>query len=339
MSPEKRGPLRPPVEPMLAQARETIPGAGALRGGLAMDLKWDGYRVLAFTSVRPGGPFLLQSRKGSLIQDRFPDLVAAAVQLPPGLVLDGELVVLRGDGVMDFGALQRRAAAAVPRTVGTLAKAFPAYFVAFDVLQVEGKPVLTEPFERRRALLEGLFADHPLGPPWTLCPSTRDPAVAQEWLETWTRTPGIEGVVVKGLQQPYRPGARGGWLKVRARESTEAAIGAITGTLGRPRLLVLGRYDSEGRLRHVGKTTHVSDAVARQLAGQLTVADPGTHPWEGARFSAGWGTRDVLDTTLVVPDRVAEVSVDTARDHGVWRHPVRLVRLRLDMPVGDVENF
>ncbi len=81
---------------------------------------------------------------------------------------------------------------------------------------------------------------------------------------------------MKGLQQPYRPGARGGWLKVRARESTEAVIGAITGTLGRPRLLVLGRYDSEGRLRHVGKTTHVSDALARQLVGQLTVADPGT---------------------------------------------------------------
>lgn len=145
---------------MLAQARKTIPGPGALRGGLAMDLKWDGYRVLAFTSVRPGGPFLLQSRKGPLIQDRFPDLVAAAAaQLPPGLVLDGELLVLRGDGVMDFGALQRRAAAAAPRTVQTLAKAFPAYVVAFDVLQVEGQPVLSMPFERCRASSRGPIAE------------------------------------------------------------------------------------------------------------------------------------------------------------------------------------
>ncbi|MGW1437609.1 ATP-dependent DNA ligase [Streptomyces griseus] len=184
MSAEKDGPLRPPVQPMLAQARESLPGPGALRGGLAMDLKWDGYRLLAFTSVRRGGPFLLQSRKGSPIQDRFPDLVAAAVPLPPGLALDGELLVLRGDGVMDFGALQRRGAASALGRVRTLAKAFHAHFVAFDVLQVEGRRVLAEPFERRRALLEGLFAGHAPGPPWTLCPSTRDRAVAREWLET-----------------------------------------------------------------------------------------------------------------------------------------------------------
>ncbi|MFD8666231.1 ATP-dependent DNA ligase [Streptomyces microflavus] len=323
---------------MLAQARETMPGPGALRGGMAVELKWDGYRIILFTSSRPGGPVLLQTRKGGLIQDRFPDLVAAASQLPPGLVLDGELMVLTGDGVMDFGALQRRAASGAPRTLQALAKAFPAYVVVFDVLQVAGQPVLAERYERRRSLLESLFADHALTPPWTLCPSTTDLAVAREWLETWTRAPGIEGVVCKGLHQTYRPGARG-WLKVRARQTTEALIGAITGSLGRPHLLVLGRYDAEGRLRHVGKTTGLSPAAARQLADQLTAAAPGTHPWEGARFSAGWGSSSVLDTTLIVPDRVAEVSVDTARDRGVWRHPVRLVRLRADVPVQDVQAF
>ncbi|WP_455678953.1 ATP-dependent DNA ligase [Streptomyces brevispora] len=186
----------------------------------------------------------------------------------------------------------------------TLAQAHPAYYVAFDVLQVNGHSILTEPWERRRDRLEGLFADHALSPPWTLCPSTRDPAVAREWLETWTRTPGIEGVVVKGIAQPYRPGTRG-WVKVRARETTEAVVGAITGTLGWPRLLVLGRYDADGRLRYVGETTEVSPTVARELARHLTPAGPGAHPWEGARFSAGWGRGgDVLDTTLVVPERV-----------------------------------
>ncbi|MEU6628450.1 ATP-dependent DNA ligase [Streptomyces parvus] len=324
---------------MLALARESIPGSGALPGGLAIDLKWDGYRALAFTSLRSETPFLLQTRGGSLIQDRFPELIAAAdAQLPPGLVLDGELLVLNGAGVMDFGALQRRAAASAPRTVRTLAQAYPAYYVAFDVLQVDGHRVMAEPWERRRALLEGLFADRALSPPWTLCPSTRDPAVAREWLETWTRAPGVEGVVVKGLAQPYRPGARR-WLKVRARQTTEAVIGAITGTLSRPRILVLGRYDAEGRLRYVGKTTEVSPAGVRDLVDHLTTAAGGAHPWEGARFSSGWGTSDVLDTTLVAPDQVAEVSVDTAQDRGVWRHPVRLVRLRLDMPLEDVQSF
>ncbi|MGW4249981.1 ATP-dependent DNA ligase [Streptomyces californicus] len=173
--------------------------------------------------------------------------------MPSGLVLDGELLVLNSDGVMDFGALQRRAAATAPRTVRTLARAYPAYLVAFDVLQVDGRSIMAAPWERRRALLESLFADHALAPPWTPCPSTRDLAVAREWLAT---------------------------------------------------------------------------------------AAPGAHPWQGARFSPGWGRGgEVLDMTLVAPERVAEVSVDTAQNRGVWRHPVRLVRLRLDMPPDDVETF
>lgn len=324
---------------MLARAREALPGPIALPGGIAVDLKWDGYRALVFTPLRVGGPFLLQTRRGSLVQHRFPELMEAAEQLPPGLILDGELLVLNSDGVMDFGALQRRAAATAPPTVRTLARASPAYLVAFDVLQVDGHSIMADPWQRRRALLESLFADHALSPPWTLCPSTRDLAVAREWLATWTRTPGIEGVVMKGLSQQYRPGARR-WVKVRARETTEAVVGAITGALGRPRVLVLGRYDAEGRLRHVGTTTEVSPAAARQLTAHLTPAAPGAHPWQGARFSAGWGRGgEVLDMTLVAPERVAEVSVDTAQDRGVWRHPVRLVRLRLDMPPGDVESF
>ncbi|MFH9201301.1 hypothetical protein ACH4KO_29185 [Streptomyces anulatus] len=207
---------------MPAQARESLPAPGALPGGIALDLKWDGYRALAFTSSRPGGVFLMQTRRGGLIQDRFPELLEAAAQLPPGLVLDGELLVLNGAGVMDLGALQRRAASTAPWTVRMLAQAHPAYYVAFDVLQIDGHSILTEPREHRRDRLEALFADHALSPPWTLCPSTRDPGVARERLETWTRTPGIEGVVVKGLAQSYRPGARR-WLKVRNRINCMAA--------------------------------------------------------------------------------------------------------------------
>lgn len=85
--------LKPPVEPMLAQARETVPGPGILPGGLAFEAKFDGYRCLLFTPSRPGDPTLLQSRRGSLLQSHFPDLVAATKQLPHGLVLDGEVVV------------------------------------------------------------------------------------------------------------------------------------------------------------------------------------------------------------------------------------------------------
>ncbi|MFE6848659.1 hypothetical protein ACFVFP_39705, partial [Streptomyces sp. NPDC057686] len=80
--------LRPPVEPMLAQAAESVPGPAALRVGVAYEQKLDGHRALLFTAAEPGGRVLVQTRRGSLVQDRWPDLVAAAeAQLPHGLVL------------------------------------------------------------------------------------------------------------------------------------------------------------------------------------------------------------------------------------------------------------
>ncbi|MFG2987349.1 hypothetical protein ACGFYQ_40005 [Streptomyces sp. NPDC048258] len=100
--------LRPPVEPMLAQAVESVPGPGVL-GPLAFEQQFDGHRVLLFTPAGPGGRVLLQTRRGSMIQDRFPELVAAAEQLPHGLVLDGELLVWDAEaGRLSFEALQRR---------------------------------------------------------------------------------------------------------------------------------------------------------------------------------------------------------------------------------------
>ncbi|WP_030303719.1 hypothetical protein [Streptomyces katrae] len=85
--------LTPPFEPMLAQASEYVPGSGVLASGFGAEQKCDGHRAIRFTTATPGGRLLLQTRRGILVQDRFPDLVAAAEQLPEGLVLDGELVV------------------------------------------------------------------------------------------------------------------------------------------------------------------------------------------------------------------------------------------------------
>ncbi|WP_244905443.1 ATP-dependent DNA ligase [Streptomyces agglomeratus] len=320
---------------MLAQARETLPRPGVLPGGLAFEAKFDGYRCLLFTPAQPGGAVLLQSRRGSLIQRHFPDLVTAARQLPHGWVLDGELVVWSGDR-LSFEALQRRASSG-GQTVAQLAAAMPAHFITFDVLQADGQELMTEPYERRRTVLEDLFTERGLTPPWTLCPMTRDPAVAQEWLESWTQVQGVEGLVIKGLGQRYLPGARG-WFKVRRRETTEAIIGGVTGTLSRPQLLVLGRYDGDGRLRAVGRTTPLHMEAAGQVADHLTEAGP-SHPWTGLRFTAMWGSRDTLDPILVVPELVAEISADTAVDGGAWRHPLRFVRLRLDVTVADVPPF
>jgi ATP-dependent DNA ligase len=194
------------MEPMLAQARETLPPLGT-GPAMAVEPKFDGFRALLYTPLREGGPVLLQTRRGSLVQDRFPDLAAAARSLPNGLVLDGELAVLDQQGQLSFTALQRRATAG--RNTRALAAELPAHFIAFDVLQNDGQELLEEPFARRREVLEALFAGDRLGPPWTLCPSTTDPAVAGEWLYEWTEVPGVEGVVVKSLTGCYRPGVRG----------------------------------------------------------------------------------------------------------------------------------
>ncbi|MFJ5546448.1 hypothetical protein [Streptomyces sp. NPDC093225] len=179
--------LRPPAEPMLAQAAETIPGPAALRAGVAFEQKFDGHRALLFTpTTAGGGPTLVQTRRGALVQDRWPDLVAAAEQLPGGLVLDGELLVW---GVaasrLSFEGLQRRAAARA-RGAAALATGWPAYFVAFDVRQQDCAECLALPYVDRRARLEALFVDHALTAPWTLCPMTTDLAKAREWLESWT---------------------------------------------------------------------------------------------------------------------------------------------------------
>ncbi|MGW0402100.1 ATP-dependent DNA ligase [Streptomyces sp. NPDC003002] len=292
---------------------------------------------MLFTSAGPEGRLLLQARRGSLIQDRFPDLVAAAEQLPQGLVLDGELVVWdTATGRLSFEALQRRAAAR-GCTATALAAKSPAFFIAFDALQIDGIELLALPYAERRRRLEVLFTARTLTAPWTLCPMTTDPAKAREWLEDWTDVTGVEGLVVKALNHRYRPGARDrAWTKIRRGSTAEAITGAITGTLTRPQLLILGRHDRTGRLRPIGRTVPLRPAAARELAEHLTPAAVG-HPWTGARFTSAWGTRDVLDTILVEPDLVAEIGADTSVDRGgVYRHPIRYVRLRLDAAVDDV---
>ncbi|GAB2934107.1 ATP-dependent DNA ligase [Streptomyces heilongjiangensis] len=320
---------------MLAKALERLPPASALPGGLVLQPKFDGYRTLVFTPWPGPGPVLIQSRRGHLIQGRFPDLAAAAEVLPAGWVLDGEVVVWAGEE-LSFESLQRRASAG-GRTAARLAEALPAHFIAFDVLQADGVELLRRPYAERRATLEELFAGHGLAAPWTLCPETYDLATAQEWLTSWTRVPGVEGLVVKGRRQRYLPGARG-WYKIRRRDTAEGVVGAVTGSLRRPQTLLLGRYDHERVLRLVARSTLLHPDAVREVGTRLTAARPG-HPWEGTRFTTSWGSRTPLEVVLVEPDLVAEMDVDTAQGHGVWRHPARFARLRGDMAPDEVTGF
>ncbi|WP_229888896.1 ATP-dependent DNA ligase [Streptomyces mirabilis] len=188
------------------------------------------------------------------------------------------------------------------------------------------------PYRRRRAALESVFAARRLSAPWALCPSTTEADVVREWL-TWSSV-GMEGAVFKRLDDAYRPSVRG-WQKYKVRETSEAIVGAVTGS---PRTLLLGRYDDQGRLQYVGRTTTLARATGAAVGGFLAPAQRG-HPWTGWSFSAGWGTRDTLNVTLVRPELVVEVGVDVTRDaSGRWRHPARWHRARPDLSPSDVPH-
>jgi ATP-dependent DNA ligase len=194
-----------------------------------------------------------------------------------------------------------------------------------------------QPARRRRAALERLFAEHQLTAPWVLCPSTTDPATVREWLTNWTAV-GVEGVVYKRLEGIYQPDVRA-WRKYKARHTEDAIVGACTGSPAAPRTLLLGRYDTDGHLRYAGRSTTFPQAAGRAVGGFLTRAGDG-HPWTGWTFSAGWGSRESLHVTLVVPELVVEVGVDVARDGaGRWRHPARWRRMRPELAPADTPRF
>jgi len=320
-------------EPMLAAAVDTP----ALPRNSAAEPKWDGWRALL--ALHADGRVIIRSRKGTDMTAAFPEIVSAAATLPADTGLDGELIVLETTtypdgttgGRVAFERLQGRLNRK-PAATARLAQTWPARFVAFDLLH-RGTDFTSRPYAERRAALEQLFAERRLSPPFELCPSTTDPATAQGWLE-WTAV-GVEGLVFKRLDQRYLPGSRG-WRKYRTRHTTEALVGAVSSSIARPQTVLLGRFDATGRLQFVGRTAVLPSATGRSLATRLTGAEAG-HPWTGWRFSAGWGTDESLQVTLVEPLLVAEVAVDNSLDSaGRWRHPVRWVRVRDDLTVADV---
>ncbi|MDQ0605275.1 ATP-dependent DNA ligase [Streptomyces canus] len=324
----------PPPAWSLPEPMRAVPvNDPALPTGWAAQLKWDGYRALAGRWA--DGRVAVRSRHGSDLSVAFPEIEEAVRRLPDDTAVDCELIVWEA-GRVAFERLQQRMhhrGAAAARA----AVEFPAHLVAFDLLRVHGEDLTGRPFSERYAALEVLFLEEGLAAPWSLCPTTTDPKQAAAWLADYTAV-GIEGLVFRPLTGQYVPGGRG-WTKYKARQTTEALVGAVTGSLEVPTTALLGRYDASGRLRYAGRTTTLGAAVRHTLADQLRTGDA-DHAWTGRSFRVGWGSREQPSVRLVVPDVVAEVAVDVARDSaGRWRHPVRLTRIRTDMGPGEVPLF
>jgi ATP-dependent DNA ligase len=318
-----------PVGLALAQAVEQLPGERALPGGCRYELKWDGYRVGV---VCRGGEVRLWSRNGNDFSAKFPDVQAAlADQIRTDCVLDGELVVWTGER-LDFDALQQRMANTAATVRRRLAPAHPASFVAFDILAVGDVDVRPMRWTARRSRLESLAEGWT--PPLQLSPVTAEVDEAKEWLDAF-KASGVEGLVVKGASSRYLPGRRE-WVKVKQRETVEAIVGAVTGSLRHPEVLIVGRYRGKD-LEVIGRTVKLKTDQAAAIASLLKPAGA-RHPWPD-QISTHWGKGSKTPIVKVQPKVVVEVAADAALQAGHYRHPLRLIRHRGDLEPADVETL
>jgi ATP-dependent DNA ligase len=324
------------MQPMLARLVRELPD-----DGYVYEPKWDGFRCLA---AREGDQLELHSRHGRPLARYFPELVAALQAIAADRwVIDGEVLVLV-DGRFDFAALMARLHPAASR-VRELAARTPAMFVAFDLVAVGDDDLCEHGFAERRARLEDLLADAPA--PLHLTPATRDPALARRWLDEF-QGGGIDGVVAKHRDLKYTPGRRS-MLKVKHEVTAECVVAGARGS-GDPveiRSLLLGLYDEDGTLEHIGVASSFSRERRRQLVEELApLAVPlAAHPWEHGYLTGGgpmgrlagaagrWTPEMELDWVPLAPERVLEVSYTQVDGHRL-RHAAKFVRWRPDREPG-----
>ncbi|MFY1658728.1 ATP-dependent DNA ligase [Micromonospora sp. WMMD1274] len=325
--------LRRPVVPMLAAPVDAVPEGP----GLVHEPKWDGWRCIAF---RDTDGVYLQSRAGRNLTGYFPDITRAiGAGIPPGAVLDGELIVW-DRGRTNFAQLQRRVTAG--RELPQLVRECPAHYVVFDLLaDAGGRVILDRPLSQRRACLVRMLAEAPAA--LTATPQTVDIREVSDWLLYWTVAAGIEGVVSKRQGGRYQPGRRG-WAKFRTRMVTEAIVGGVTGSVSDPETVLLGRIDRRGRLRYTGRS-HPLARDQRVALAELLSPPPMSgrgavaHPWPQPLPASWSGQLDRPEPTRyeqVDPAVVVEIAADTAFEHSRWRYRVRYTRIRPDLSPSDV---
>ncbi len=326
----------PPVEPMLSRSVPEIP----VGEGMTYEPKWDGFRCLIF---RDGDEVVLTSRGGRPLTRYFPEVVdQVRRQLPERSVVDGELVVIHredGHAKLDFGLLQQRIHPAASR-VAMLSERTPADVVVFDLLALGDESFMDAPFRRRRERLVEALAG--VAPPVHLTPASTDPATARYWFEIFEGA-GLDGVVAKPPDIPYAPGKRLMYKVKHARTADCVVAGFRWHKTGRVvGSLLLGLYDDEGRLRHVGVTASFTAARRRQLVEELAPYRVETlegHPWadwanpvEGTRMPGAvsrWSAGKTLEWEPLRPELVVEVAYD-AMEGDRFRHTAQFVRWRPD---------
>jgi len=332
-------PVMPPLLPMLAKSTPDLPDAAP--GEYWFEPKWDGFRCLVF---RDGGEIVLGSRNDKPLTRYFPELIEPLKQsLPDRCVVDGEVVVVGPEG-LDFDALQQRIHPAESR-VNRLAAETPASFVAFDLVALGDRSLLDAPLSERRALLEHALESP--APSVHLTPGTFDRSVAADWFSRFEGA-GLDGVMAKAAKARYLPNKRA-QLKVKHLRTTDCVVAGFREHKdgNGPGSLMLGLFDDEGNLHHLGVASSFSAARRAQLRVELApyvTADWSEHPWgrwadqtaheagEGGRLPGGtsrWNATKDLSFTPLRIELVAEVAYERV-DNGRFRHSARFQRWRPD---------
>ncbi len=335
--------VAPPVLPMLAKRVSALPQGSAW----IFEPKWDGFRTLIF---RDGDEVLLQSRDQKPLNRYFPELVAPLLAgLPQQCVLDGEIVVARA-GALDFDALQLRVHPAASR-VQLLSQELPASVVFFDVLCEGARDLRAEPFHTRRERLNALLRN--AKPPLFITPSTTDRAQAADWFERFEGA-GLDGVMAKADSGSYEPNKRV-MFKVKHDRDCDCVVAGFrwhkTGDKEAVGSLLLGLYDDQGALQHVGVCASFNMSKRRELVKFLAPYRKNAlvhHPWRSwadndagnngeQRMPGGksrWSQGKDLSWEPLRPELVLEVAYDHMQS-GRFRHTAQFRRFRTDKPPKD----
>jgi ATP-dependent DNA ligase len=320
-------PIQPPFPPMEAKTRPGLPAGD----GWQYEPKWDGFRCVVF---RDGGDVHLQSKALKPLERYFPEMVEAVAALQPKqFVIDAEIVV-PVNGRLSFDDLLQRIHPAESR-VRKLARETPASLIVFDLLATGAKTTLLErTLEDRRARLEDWAAKYlDDAPSIQLSPATPDIEVAERWLAELT---GVDGVVAKRLDQPYASGERA-MAKVKRMRSADCVVGGfrwhVNSGKGKDRAigsLLLGLYDDDGLLHHVGFTSGFSNQERKELVG---IVEPLMGPPGFTGNAPGGLSRWSTERSSQWEPLRHELVVEVEYDHftgGRFRHATRFVRWRPD---------
>jgi ATP-dependent DNA ligase len=328
-------PVMPPVKPMLAKLSRELPEPD----GMLYEPKWDGFRCIVF---RDGDEVELGSRNEKPLTRYFPELPPALrASFPERCVVDGEIVIA-GDNGLEFEALLQRIHPAASR-IKMLAETTPASFVAFDLLAVGDDDLRGRPFSERRAALETALSG--AQPPVHLTPATADRAVAADWFDRFEGA-GLDGVVAKPLTLPYREDERV-MLKVKHARTADCVVGGFRWHKDGAGVgsLLLGLYDDEGTLHHVGVASSFSVARRKELVDELAPYRERAldgHPWAGwmeamadaagagGRMPGGqsrWNAGRSMEWEPLRPELVVEVAFDHLQGDR-FRHATSFVRWR-----------